>query len=125
MSDPDWELKDRRIAWESITKSLAEIQAALIQSKMVSFNSLQDALDDLHKSRGIEMSQFLSISSDEPKTTMQMPKEQDKDKSRVCERCARNGKDTKISQGVAEFSMKNYGEQLCMECQKHAKKQSG
>lgn len=44
------------------------------------------------------------------------------DQTRICERCARHGKDVKISQGVAEFSVKTYGEQLCFDCQKEVRK---
>lgn len=61
MTETDWELKDRRIAWQSITKALAEVQAALIQSKMVKFGSLSEAMEDLNKSRTIELASFLVI----------------------------------------------------------------
>jgi len=61
MTETDWELKDRRIAWQTITKALAEVQAALIISKSIKFSSLKDAMEDLNMSRDIELSAFLVI----------------------------------------------------------------
>ena len=49
--------------WQTITKALAEVQAALIQSKMVKFSSLKDAMEDLHMARTIELAAFFNIPS--------------------------------------------------------------
>ena len=61
MSETDWELKDRRMAYESLMKSICSIQSALIESKMVKFNSLKDALADVKMSLTVEFEAFLNI----------------------------------------------------------------
>jgi len=116
MSETNWELKDRRIAWQSITKSLCEVQAALINSKMVKFDSLKDAMEDIHKSRDIEMSDFLNIDVLIQTTTTnektQGSSDGGEEKRYVCEKC-----DAKITEGVSNWSLSNYGRALCMKCQ--------
>ena len=107
MTDVDWELKDRRIAWMSITKSLAEVQAALINSGNVKFKSLEDALEDLKKSRVVELNAFLEIDS-----IWTPPAKTDDDKRYVCEKC-----NAKITEGVSNWSLKEYNRALCMKCQ--------
>jgi len=64
MSETDWELKDRRMAYESLMKSICSIQASLIESKMVKFNSLKDALADVKMSLQVEFEAFLCIKND-------------------------------------------------------------
>lgn len=100
----DWELKERRIAWESITKSLAKVQAALIDSGLVKFDSLKDAIADINDARAVELNLFLGVSSGD--------KKQDDEKRYVCEKC-----NAKITEGVSNWSLKQYGRALCMKCQ--------
>jgi hypothetical protein len=57
----DWEKKEIRIAWESITKSLCEVQAALIQSGNVKFKNLAEAMQDIDMSRQVEFAEFLNV----------------------------------------------------------------
>lgn len=117
MSEDDsvWEKKDRRIAWMNINTACSNILSARINANLVSHKDNKEAVEDLLKMVDIEFNAFLNI--DTKKTVTKS-----KDESRLCERCARKGKDTKITTGIAEFSMENYGEQLCMDCQKEVKK---
>jgi hypothetical protein len=125
MNDPDWELKERRIAWESITKSLAEVQAALINSKMVKFTSLTEAMADLNMSRQVEFAAFLNISSEgmssggEEKPTVMKKESKEKpmqDWKYFCTECKQG-----VSEKVKNYSETNFGLCLCFKCQDKAR----
>lgn len=113
--DVNWELKDRRIAWMNINTACSNILSARINAKLVEHKTNKDAVKDLLDMVNIEFNSFLDLDTKaKPSKSV--------DESRICERCARHGKDTKITEGIADFSMENYGEQLCMDCQKEVKK---
>jgi len=125
MTEPDWEKKDLRIGWMNINSACSNILAARINAGLVKHDDNKDAVKDLLDMIGVEFAGFQKIGNSvlpEEKVVgkSEVTKEQP---AFVCERCARKGKDTKITSGIASFSMKKFGEQLCMECQKHVKKE--
>lgn len=118
-SEDIWEKKDRRIAWMNINTACSNILSARINANILKHKTNEDAIKDLLNMVNIEFNAFLNIDLGKEN------KLDSKDESRICERCARHNKDTKISQGIAEFSFKNYGEQLCMDCQKEVRRRNG
>ena len=119
MSEPDWERKDLRIGWMNINTACSNILAARINIGLKHTDNAA-AVKDLLDMINIEFAEFQKVGEKEAtETTKESSKESP---SYVCERCSRHGKDTKITSGVADFSRKNFGEQLCMDCQKHVKK---
>lgn len=111
----DWELKDRRIAWQSITKGLCEVQAALISSGCKKFENLKDAMKDINDARLIEMALFIGIDSGEG--FLSAASKTGDPKNYICEKC-----NAKITEGVSNWSLKEYNRALCMKCQGKEKK---
>jgi len=61
MSETDWELKDRRIAWMNINSACASVVAARINAGLFKPKSREDAIQDLLSSITIEFEAFLNI----------------------------------------------------------------
>jgi len=105
----------------NINSACSEILAARIRAGVVAHQDNKAAVKELLDMITIEFVEFKKIGKEKAtETTKESSKESP---SFVCERCARKGKDTKITSGIADFSMKKFGEQLCMDCQKHVKKE--
>ena len=64
MSETDWELKDRRIAWMNINSACASVVAARINAGLFKPKSREDAIQDLLSSITIEFEAFLCIKND-------------------------------------------------------------
>jgi hypothetical protein len=120
--DVDWELKDRRTAWENINTACSKIVAARIEAGLFKPKDNKEAMKELRESIQIEFSDFLTIwvgtpSGGEEKTPAQ--KEEIKNeapKQEVKWFCSSCGKG--VTERVKTYSEDKLGFILCYNCQK-------
>ena len=139
MIETDLELKDRRVAYVSLMKSICGIQSALIESKMVKFNSLKDALVDVRMSLQVEFEAFLVIGTKSHPDSEGQTEEVDQGpssptsfivsggsvspspsphkKKETTWFCSTGGCGEHVSQKVFDYSNDKFGRTLCFECQ--------
>ena len=124
MSEPNWELKDRRMAWMNMNSACSNILAARIEAGLFKPKDNKEAIKELLDAIGIEFSVYLTLGigegspkGGEEKPLPQKPKGKT-DYSFFCSEC-----NVGISEKVKDYSESNFGLALCFDCQKKAREQ--
>ena len=117
MTETDWELKDRRIAWMNINSACAEILSARINIGLKHKDN-KDAIKDLLSMIDVEFQAFLNLASQTKKeeSNNEDSSSHPKEYNWFCFECGRG-----VTTKVKEFSNDKYGQILCYDCQKKAR----
>jgi hypothetical protein len=118
--EPDWELKDRRIAWMNINSACSEILSARINIGLKHKDN-KDAIKDLLSMIDIEFQAFLNLASPTKKEESSngdssYPPKKQEEYDWFCSECAKG-----VTERVKEFSNDKFGLILCFDCQKKAR----
>ena len=118
MSEPNWELKDRRMAWMNMNTACSNIISARITAGLFKPKNNTEAMKELLDAIGIEYSAYLTIGVDgKPESSK---KEESASKAMkkaslpfVCMKCQKG-----VSEKVKAYSEENFnGEVYCFDCQ--------
>jgi hypothetical protein len=119
--EPDWELKDRRMAWENINSACSGILSARITAGLYKPKDGKDSMKELISMIDIEFQAFLNLASPTKKEessngdSSSPPKKQE-EYDWFCSECAKG-----VTERVKEFSNDKFGSTLCFDCQKKAR----
>ena len=133
--ETDWELKERRMAWENIETACSRILAARMINGSYTEKDTKKIMKELRDMRTIEFEAFLNIPSGEPGKKNIISPHHPEDTTAVSSVSSSPGSPPPPRQGcfyctdcnleitVAEkdFSERRYFKPLCRECQKHYK----
>jgi hypothetical protein len=119
--ETDWELKDRRMAWENINSACSGILSARITAGLYKPKDGKDSIKELLSMIDIEFKAFLNLASQPKKEesfsddSSSPPKKQE-DYDWFCSECAKG-----VTERVKDFSNDKFGSILCYDCQKKAR----
>ena len=127
MSEPNWELKDRRMAWMNMNSACSNILSARIEAGLFKPKDNAAAMKELLDAINIEFSAYLTLGTGDVNTcggeertpSTIAPKSEELAKKQDWKWFCGCGKG--VSDKVKNFSEDKFGEVLCFDCQKKAR----
>ena len=129
MSEPNWELKDRRMAWMNMNTACSTIIAARIEAGLYKPKDNKEAMKELLDAIGIEFSVYLTLGTgdgtscggeEKPSVTIApqtVPKKTKTNGEKHEWFCSTGGCGNPVSDKVKTFSEDKFGRILCFSCQ--------
>ena len=123
MSEPNWELKDRRMAWMNMNTACSNILAARIEAGLYKPKDNKEAMKELLDAINIEFSVYLTLGTGDGSSCgeessiapQKVPKKVKAEKQEWF--CSTGGCGNPISEKVKVFSEDKFGRILCFSCQ--------
>lgn len=116
MSETNWELKDRRIAWMNVNTACSTIIAARINAGLYKPKDNKEAMKELLAAISIEFEGFLSIGVGNPVGGEEKPPKEEKKEAVGAVVCGSCGLEV-VSKKVRDYSLEHFGKVLCYDCQ--------